>query len=455
MRFLASSDGLDISGGGTMATILIVDDEEVMCDSCKQVLSRDGHEVDTVLSGEEALDRIEKCAYDILITDLKMPGIDGMKLLETVKETYDEVDVIMITGYASIDTAVQATRLGAFDYVPKPFTPAELRSVTARALERRRLLNEARDKARRTCVRFEYTMPDNLYYLPEHAWAKVEKDGNVTVGIDDVFQKSIGHILQVQMPSIGCRVEQGKLCAEIQDYSGRTHRLWSPLSGEVMEANDKIIEEPPLVNRDPYGAGWMMRVVPSNLEVELKNLIYGEALIKWWLRRELIERRESKYMMVSALDPKFKYEIAKQPGGENIKVCFGCGVCTASCPVREIDESYNPRKILRMALLGMRDEVLKSDFIWLCSTCYTCAERCPQGVKFTDIINAIKNIAVEEGYIHPALRMQADLLAEQGRLYPIDAYDNKKRQKMGLPEIHPEKRVISEIFNLSGFKDLL
>lgn len=438
-----------------MSDVLVVDDEKVVCLSCERILAPDGHAVDSASSGQEALDKIEKKKYDLVITDLKMPGIDGLKLLETVKEHYREVDVIMITGYASIDTAVKAMRLGAFDYIPKPFTPDELRAVVARALERRRLLDEARQKTARTRVMFEYTMPDDLYYLPEHAWAKVEKDGTIRAGIDDVFQKSVGDIVQIRLPSTGDEVEQGKLCVEIQDSSRRSHKLWSPISGKVIQTNDDLTKDSTLVNREPYGAGWMIRVAPSNLQNDLKNLMHGEALIKWWLKREIIEKKEDRYLQVSALDPRFKYEIAQEPGGEGIKYCFACGVCSASCPVREIDEAYNPRKIIRMALLGMRKEVLQSDFIWLCSTCYTCAERCPQGVSFTDVINAIKNIAAREGYIHPALKMQARLLESQGSLYEIDDFDNRKRERMGLPKIHTDKTKISSIFETSGFNKLL
>ena len=438
-----------------MASILIVDDELVVCKSCKKILERSNHSIDYVLTGQEALENIKEKEYEIVITDLKMPGIDGMKLLNIIKETCKEVDVIMVTGYASIDTAVKAMKLGAFDYIPKPFTPDELRGVVARALERRRLLEQEREKASRTHVRFEYTMPDELYYLPEHAWVKLEKDGNVTAGVDDVFQKSVGEIVKIKLPDVGDEVEQGKLCSEIEDSSRRAHNLWSPISGKVIETNERLTKNPTIVNRDPYGEGWIIRVEPSNLDQDLKNLIYGEALVKWWLKREIIEKKDDKYLQLSALDPRFKYEIAKQPGGENIKVCFGCGICTASCPVREIDETYNPRKIIRMALLGMRDVVLKSDFIWLCSTCYTCSERCPQGVRFTDVINAIKNIAVQEGYIHPALRMQAELLEKDDRLYEIGDFDNKKREKLGLPRVHSEKNVISEIFKVSGFKEIM
>ena len=98
----------------------------------------------------------------------------------------------------------------------------------------------------------------------------------------------------------------------------------------------------------------------------------------------------------SELDPDFWKEVAAELGGREISRCFSCGTCTAGCPVREIEDRYNPRKIIRMVLLGMRDEVLSSDFIWLCSTCYTCYDRCPQDVHLTDIMTALKNIAMRE-----------------------------------------------------------
>ncbi len=98
----------------------------------------------------------------------------------------------------------------------------------------------------------------------------------------------------------------------------------------------------------------------------------------------------------SDLDPNFKYEISNEPGGENIKKCFNCTGCTVGCPVTEIDKSYNPRMILRKALLGMRKEVLTDDSLWLCASCYICYERCPQDVKITEVIGAIRAIAQRE-----------------------------------------------------------
>jgi heterodisulfide reductase subunit C len=145
------------------------------------------------------------------------------------------------------------------------------------------------------------------------------------------------------------------------------------------------------------------------------------------------------------LDPNFKYEVARELGNDSLTRCFACGTCTAGCPVREIDSKYNPRKIIRMVILGMRKEVLESDFIWLCSTCYTCYDRCPQGVHLTSIMKALRNIAAREGHVHPAFREQARLVGSFGRLYEVEDFDNKKREKMGLP---PVKKTFDDVVEL-------
>lgn len=152
------------------------------------------------------------------------------------------------------------------------------------------------------------------------------------------------------------------------------------------------------------------------------------------------------------LDPYFKSLIAGEPGGENIKKCFSCGTCTAGCPVREITDRYNPRKIIRMALLGMKREVLSSQFIWLCSSCYTCYERCPQDVRIPELMNAVKNVAVREGYIPSAMKMQIDLLSSFGRLLEITEFENEKRKEFGLPLIQGRTEEIKKILKELGLQ---
>jgi len=103
------------------------------------------------------------------------------------------------------------------------------------------------------------------------------------------------------------------------------------------------------------------------------------------------------------LDPRFKYDVAAHPGGENLKLCFACGTCTAGCPVSEVDDEFDPRKIIRQVILGLRQEVLSSPVIWRCVQCYSCTSKCPQNVKFRDIIKALREMAVAEGHADAAL----------------------------------------------------
>jgi DNA-binding NtrC family response regulator len=124
------------------ARILIVDDEEIVIRSCMRILDSSDFQVEAVQDGREALRKVEENPYDVMILDIMMPNIDGLEVLRRVKETHPNVDVIMVTGLSQIDTAVQAMKLGAFDYISKPFEPDELKLVVQRALERRRLLQE-------------------------------------------------------------------------------------------------------------------------------------------------------------------------------------------------------------------------------------------------------------------------------------------------------------------------
>ncbi len=156
------------------------------------------------------------------------------------------------------------------------------------------------------------------------------------------------------------------------------------------------------------------------------------------------------------LDTGFRLEITAEPGGERFMRCFSCGTCVAGCPVagttagRAWAEEYNPRRIIRMALLGMRQQVLTSKFVWLCSTCYTCYERCPQDVHIPEVMNAIRNIAVREGHVPQGFRTQAELLCDHGRLYEITDYENERRAEQGLPPIRERAGDVRSILVSSG-----
>ncbi len=147
-----------------------------------------------------------------------------------------------------------------------------------------------------------------------------------------------------------------------------------------------------------------------------------------------------------SLDARFKDLLASEPGGEHIKRCYACGTCTAGCPVREVTDRYNPRRIIRMVLLGLRKEVLSDSFIWLCSSCYTCLERCPQDVRIPELMTALRNIAVREGYLPSAMKAQLGMLASHGRLLEITDFENEKRMEAGLPPLTEDREGIRTLF---------
>ncbi len=122
--------------------ILLVDDEADTLDACTQILRKDGYHVETVSSAQEAVRLLHTKTFDLTITDLKMPRVDGLELLKAVKRVDPEMVVVIITGYATVETAVASMKEGAYDYIPKPFAPDELRLVVQNALERQELVSE-------------------------------------------------------------------------------------------------------------------------------------------------------------------------------------------------------------------------------------------------------------------------------------------------------------------------
>jgi len=128
----------------TKTHLLVVDDDPVTLDLLKEVLTQEGYEVTVALGGEEAIAKGLDISFDIVITDVRMEDKDGMEVLRAFKKQSPETSVIMITAFGSIETAIEAVREGAFDYISKPFKLEEITLTIRRALERRRLLHENR-----------------------------------------------------------------------------------------------------------------------------------------------------------------------------------------------------------------------------------------------------------------------------------------------------------------------
>lgn len=114
--------------------ILVIDDEKVVGDSLRKTLQGEGYEIDTASNGQEGLRKARRESFDLIIVDLKMPDIDGLDVIKKIKEEQPDVMMVMITGYSTVDSATEALKTGAFDYLPKPFTPDEISEVVQKAL---------------------------------------------------------------------------------------------------------------------------------------------------------------------------------------------------------------------------------------------------------------------------------------------------------------------------------
>lgn len=126
------------------------------------------------------------------------------------------------------------------------------------------------------------------------------------------------------------------------------------------------------------------------------------------------------------VDPKFKFQIAKEPGGEGILKCFACGACTARCPEMDVKPEWNARLIIRKALLGLKEEVLQSEFYWICSAHYRCLEKCPQKVNVKEVMNTVRNARILEQQTEDATGKQAKQYLDLDFKYTIAGTESGK-----------------------------
>ncbi len=144
-------------------------------------------------------------------------------------------------------------------------------------------------------------------------------------------------------------------------------------------------------------------------------------------------------------DTRFLRRLSREFSASELSACFQCGICTASCPIRELDATFNPRKIMKLAKLGLKDQVLNNEFIWLCSMCFICQERCPQDVRPPEIMTVLRNMAAKEGLAPSNLMKLMDILAENGRIYEIDDFIEDERDDRDLPGVEAEPPFIKKI----------
>ena len=269
------------------ARILCVDDEEVILDSFRKILVLDGYSVDTVETGQEALGLIQIHDYDFVFTDLKMPGMSGQEVAKSVKHMRPDIDVVIITGYATVESAVECMKYGAMDYLEKPYSESELRTFVRHALIKREDRMQKQLKPRVHVMNpaeidqgfgGEFSIPAGVLVSTGHCWASLMDDGTVRIGVDDFARKLLGSIDSIEFPNIGMKVKSGEPLFSVNQAHRRAH-FQAPLSGTVVKVNDELRSDCKSMEETSYGKNWICVIDGDDLDSELSRLKIGKSAI--------------------------------------------------------------------------------------------------------------------------------------------------------------------------------
>ncbi|MDA8170173.1 MAG: response regulator [Nitrospiraceae bacterium] len=222
--------------------ILVVDDDPVVGLSCKRILGAEGYIVNTVTKGEDALKMLGSEEIDLLISDIRLPDIYGIEVLGEARTIQPRTDVVMITGYPTLEDAKEAIRLGAFEFLEKPFTPDFMRKVAHKAFDKRGwILRKAFIDQFKQYITPASELDNSTIYYKDGTWARPLNDGRWELGFDVRQWYLSGQLLYVDMIEKPA-VSSGEPFARILLGEGKIIELKAPMSGSVHEKNDRVNE---------------------------------------------------------------------------------------------------------------------------------------------------------------------------------------------------------------------
>jgi YesN/AraC family two-component response regulator len=257
------------------ANILVIDDEKVIIDGVVKTCSLENYSIDTALNITTAIEKISKNYYSIIICDIMMPDGDGFQVLNELQSRNIDSALIMMTGYSTVENAVNSLYRGAIDFIPKPFTVDELLSSIYRANKYQQIKNRQKQPStdNRKVELFYVDCPAKYYRLGNSSWLFEERDGSVLIGVCDLFLKTIDSVTEIEFLEPEDEIAQGISCLSIRSSDERVHKIHSPVSGRIIDVNQNLKLISNLIEKDPYFEGWLYRVIPNDLGYEIKNLV--------------------------------------------------------------------------------------------------------------------------------------------------------------------------------------
>lgn len=250
--------------------ILAVDDEQVIIDSIIKIAKLDNLTIDTALDAQTALTKLNDNDYNVILSDVMMPGMDGFQFLQELAARKIQTPVIITTGYSAVENAVKALYEGAIAFIPKPFSIDELESTLRRGLRYNQVIQKANESEGDF---FLVSCPSKYFRLGFSSWLAEEFDSTAKIGTTDIYMKLIESIKEIELLNVDDTLTQGAECAKFVSEDGLSHNIYSAISGRILEVNERLISNPKLLEKDPYFEGWIYRILPSDLEYEKKLLI--------------------------------------------------------------------------------------------------------------------------------------------------------------------------------------
>ncbi len=254
--------------------ILVIDDEQVVRDAVRRVCEAGGLTIETAADARTGLEKVEKNAYRLVVCDIMLPELNGFHILDSMKRVGVLTPLMMITGYSTMQNAVNSLKNGAIDFVPKPFTADELESAIHRGLQYHALTQAAasRGEGESDLTSLTVPCPADYHRLGNLSWARIEPNGSGLIGVTDLFVKTVSPVSEVRYCESDCELVQGTACAKIASEDGLIHDVLSPISGRIVERNDALLSNPKMLEKDPYFAAWLYRILPTDVDHGLKQL---------------------------------------------------------------------------------------------------------------------------------------------------------------------------------------
>lgn len=256
--------------------ILVVEDEPVVLAAIRKIVESDHIRMDEALNGEIALSKMKRNTYRLVVSDLMLPRISGLDLIAMIKESYPHTPVVLITGYATQDKALQSFKKGSFDFIPKPFDTELFLGVVRRGMNfNRRILGSNPDQRAFVDIPLASSLdqsPGSMHCLGQHAWILFEEEQKARIGVGETFPGMMDNLASMEILVSQEEVIQGKCCIQFVTGEGFVNMFWAPLSGNIITMNESLEKDIQLINTDPYGTGWIFRIQPTRFREESQYL---------------------------------------------------------------------------------------------------------------------------------------------------------------------------------------